>query len=65
MPEIWYFSDKDKKTHRYFPDFYIPKDNLIIETKSKYTYDADIYINILKQKATEELGYNYKLFIYP
>jgi hypothetical protein len=32
MPEIWYEHSGKKK--RYFTDFYIPKDNLIIEVKS-------------------------------
>lgn len=46
----------------YFPDFYIEELNLIIEIKSSYTYYADLYKNIEKQKSCINKGYNY-LFI--
>lgn len=60
MPAIWYVGEDGKK-HRYYPDFYIPKENLIIEVKSSYTMLYDFYKNNLKAVATKELGYNYKL----
>lgn len=53
---------KNKKS-KYFPDFYIRDLNLIIEIKSKYTYEIDIEKNIEKQKATKLLGYNHIFII--
>jgi len=63
MPEIWYHTS-DTKKHRYYPDFYIPKDNLIVEVKSTYTYQKYKEINLLKEEATKKLGYDYNLIIY-
>lgn len=62
MPEIWYRWE-DNTWHRYFPDFYIPKDNLVIEVKSNYTYKVELEKNLLKEEATKYLGYNFKLYI--
>lgn len=42
MPKIWYF--KNETMHKYYPDFYIPRDNLIIEVKSEWTMQLDFYI---------------------
>ena len=47
----------------YFPDFYIPELNLIIEIKSDYTFNSDKEINIEKQKACLEQGYNFIFII--
>lgn len=63
MPEIWY-KGLDEKEHRYFPDFYIPKYNLIIEVKSMFTYLVEENKNKLKFEAVKELGYNFKLKVY-
>jgi len=63
MPKIWYIGE-DYRHHRYFPDFYIPKNNLIIEVKSIYTYKYDENVNILKKQATEQLGYNFNFLIF-
>ena len=59
MPEIWYMW-QDGSWHRYHPDFYIPKNNLIIEVKSIYTYTEDFIKNKLKEEAVKYLGYNFK-----
>ena len=61
MPEIWYF---DEKYRRYFPDVYIPKDNLIIEVKSSYTYNKNFNEVNIKRLATQALGYTFKLIIF-
>lgn len=63
MPLIWY--EQNGTIHRYFPDFYIPKDNIVYEVKSDYTFikgmiDQSI---ILKAFATHLAGYNYELQI--
>lgn len=49
----------DGKDHYYFPDFYIPKFNLIVEIKSSWILSFDIDITDLKIKATKEFGYNF------
>ena len=61
MPIIMY---QNKTNHRYFPDIYIPKDNLIIEVKSYYTYNKYLIKNILKALATRKLGYNFETWIF-
>lgn len=59
MPEIWY-EFKGKK-HRYFPDFYIPAENLIIEVKSFYTLKKQWNKNQAKFQAVKDSGFNFKL----
>ena len=63
MPEIWY-QWEDKTWHRYYPDFYIPKNNLVIEVKSEYIYKLEIPKNLLKWQSTKEIGYDFKLFMF-
>ena len=46
----------------YFPDFYLPDFNLVIEIKSKYIFDLESEQNILKQNACLNNNKNY-LFI--
>lgn len=46
----------------YFPDFYIPKWNLIIEIKSTYTIKFDENI-LLKEQCVYQQGYRYCLII--
>jgi very-short-patch-repair endonuclease len=46
----------------YFPDFYIPDYNLIIEIKSDYYYIKELEKNLLKESAMIDYGYNF-LFI--
>lgn len=54
----------DKKTHYYFPDIFIPKENLIIEVKSIWTYEQDKKTVLLKEQACIAAGFNYKFIIY-
>jgi hypothetical protein len=52
----------ENKEHYYFPDFYIPKDNLIIEIKSDYILKRQGKDkNLAKISATERLGYTHLL----
>ena len=53
---IVYFLDSEK--HLYFPDFYVPKWNLIVEIKSTYTMRTDKNL-LLKENATKHAGFNY------
>jgi hypothetical protein len=62
VPEIWW-NDVNGKTHRYFVDFYIPKDNLIIEVKSKRTYDVSIQKINKCIEASKEAGYLMKVWV--
>ena len=62
VPEIWWF-DKDDKKHRYFTDFYIPKDNLLIEVKSKRTFDLGIGKLKLSFKKCINDGYKMEVWI--
>jgi hypothetical protein len=57
---IKYYQNSKQKI--YFPDFYLPKYNLIIEIKSSYYYKKEEEKNILKEKYTKEFGLNF-LFI--
>lgn len=62
MPEIWYY--QDNKKHRYFPDFFIPKENKIIEVKSEYTMKIHLEKNLLKKKRCIEMGFDFEFRIY-
>jgi len=62
MPEIWYYYNDEK--HRYYPDFFIPSDNLIIEVKSVYTMQLDITKNLLKKARCVEMGFHFEFRIY-
>ena len=48
--------------HKFYPDFYIPKDNLIIEVKSDWTFKTKKEQNILKLEAAK-LHYNAFIWI--
>lgn len=61
VPSIDYLYNNKKC--RYFPDIFIPKENLIIEVKSDYTYNADLEINLVKQNFTKEM-YNYEIWVF-
>lgn len=63
VPEIWWYDEKEKR-HRYFVDFYIPKDNLLIEIKSKRTFkiDLDRKLKYLFKKCLED-GYKMEVWI--
>ena len=61
------YTNIDNRKSRYYPDIYIPKDNLIIEVKSKWTYSGKpewLQTNLLKQQACLDAGYNFRFIIY-
>ena len=62
MPEILYYFEGVK--HRYYPDFYIPSENKIVEVKSEYTLIADWDKNQAKFEATRNLGFDFILKVY-
>lgn len=54
------------QTHLYFPDFYVPKLNRIVEVKSKYTLFKDRFAlrrNQAKAKACLAAGYKFSLLL--
>ena len=63
LPKIVYLG-VDGKEHRYYPDIFIPKDNLIIEVKSEYTMKANFKVNKLKEKASKNDGFSFKFMIF-
>ena len=52
------------KNRRYLPDIYIKSINTIIEVKSTWTYEKDLEVNKLKEKACISQGYNFKFIIF-
>ena len=52
------------KQHRYFPDFFIPSKNLIIEVKSTWTIQLTPEKNKAKFEACQLAGYNIEIRIY-
>lgn len=62
VPKIIY--THQQKTKRYYPDIYIPKDNLIIEVKSKYTLKRELEKNLAKRRACIDQGYDFKFWIF-
>jgi hypothetical protein len=53
MPDIFYMIGT--KMHKYYPDIYIPNENLIIEVKSTYTISQNLEMNQAKFEATKKL----------
>ena len=47
----------------YYPDYYLPEYNLIVEIKSDYTYKKELDKNICKRKSCVEQGYNFIFII--
>jgi hypothetical protein len=61
IPMIDYIFKNVKR--KYIPDFYIPKENLIIEVKSIFTYKLHKLQNHFKRDATMAAGYNFEFLI--
>lgn len=59
IPTIPY--EFENKKHLYYPDIFIPSENLIIEVKSDYTLNKEFDRNKAKFDAVKELGFNFKL----
>jgi hypothetical protein len=59
--KIKYYDSQKKKIRIAIPDFYIEKDNCLIEIKSNYTYDKTNMKD--KIKKYKNLGYNVKLIL--
>lgn len=57
-PKTIRYSALDNIEHHYFPDFYIPKNNLIVECKSTWTLQTDKNLK-LKEAASKSAGFAY------
>ena len=62
VPRISY--EADGKQRVYFPDIWIPHENLIIEVKSTWTASCKTDNIGLKEAATKAAGFNYELWCY-
>jgi len=62
MPELWY--RWQEKTHRYYCDFFVADDNLVVEIKSPFTLSRDL--DIVKQKilSAHTKGYTVLLLVF-
>ena len=58
---IKYTLNESKKV--YFPDFYLPEYNLIVEIKSKYYYEKEFEKNQMKKEYSIKSGYNFIFII--
>ena len=59
MPELWY--NWQEKTHRYYCDFFVADDNLVVEIKSPFTLSRDL--DIVKQKILSAQTKGYKVLL--
>jgi hypothetical protein len=62
MPKLWY--NWQNKTRRYYCDFFVPEDNLVVEIKSSFTLSRDF--DIVKQKilSAQTNGYTVLLLVF-
>jgi len=63
VPRIIY-KDSNNTEHYYFPDIYVKSINKVIEVKSTWTFTLHKEVNILKWKATMDLGYQFECWIF-
>lgn len=54
----------ENNSHRYIPDFFILKENMIVEVKSDYTFKRRLEQNKQKFKSTVQNGFNLRLIIF-
>lgn len=62
IPSIPY-ADTDGHKRVYYPDIFVPKENLIIEVKSWWTLKRNLGINCCKQEAVTSSGYHFQLWV--
>ncbi|MCK9575763.1 MAG: hypothetical protein M0R51_07365 [Clostridia bacterium] len=53
----------NNKEHEYYPDFYIKSINTIIEVKSNWTFKLHEEVNLLKEQACKNNGFNFEFII--
>lgn len=60
-PSIKYEIDNINRV--YFPDFYLPQYNLIVEIKSIYTFNVEKELNLIKEKFCKKNNYRFIFII--
>ena len=63
VPDIWYETD-DGKSHRYFCDIFLHKEDKIIEVKSDWTLEKGKDVIPLKAQACIDAGFEYEIWIF-
>ncbi len=63
MPRIFYHSSTKNRKARYYPDIFIKASNLILEIKSRYTYNLNPLEAHEKQQASKAMGFNHMILI--
>lgn len=69
---IFEYITANKHKNKYYPDIYIPKDNLIIEVKGRWWWDGNgaekyksrLTNNLNKRKSVINAGYDYQLWLF-
>lgn len=69
---VFEYVNINNHTAKYYPDIYVPKENKIIEVKSRWWWDGNgeekhnsrLQNNLRKRKAVLDKGYNYELWLY-
>lgn len=51
-------------SRNYYPDIFVPSKNLLIEVKSHFIWNFQVFQNIQKMKHSEEQGYHMELRVY-
>jgi len=70
--EVFEYVNTNKHKSKYYPDIYIPKENKIIEVKSRWWWDGNgdakyknrLENNLRKRQAVLAKGYSYELWLY-
>ncbi len=66
VPSFKYFDPIAQRVRRYFPDFFLPRLNWIIEVKSRWTFSGEpgwLQINMAKREACIRAGYKFNFLI--
>jgi hypothetical protein len=63
IPVVEYWNPIKGRLCHYFPDIWIPSENLLIEVKSTYTMKKQLDENLAKQRATKALGFDHQIWV--
>jgi hypothetical protein len=63
IPIIQYFNEQKQKMSNYFPDIFIPHQNLLIEVKSEYTFKKEYGITIAKHLASNRTHLSHEIWV--
>ena len=61
IPKVKYFHDN--KNRIFYPDIYIISLNKLIDVKSEWTYRCEYNLNMLKQQAAIDMGYDFDFMV--